>query len=57
MKINKRKYIVHAILKCLLCDWTCEEYKIAEKEAEKHIREKDHEVQGELGYGYQVYGS
>lgn len=56
MKIITKKWIVHTIFRCLMCDWYCEDYKIAEKEAKKHIRKADHEVQGEVAYGVEIHG-
>ena len=47
----KKKWLVHAILKCYACDWECEDYQKAEKEAKKHQKKTNHEIFGELGYG------
>lgn len=47
----KNKWLVHAILKCHMCDWECQDYTIAESEAKKHMRKTSHKIYGELGYG------
>lgn len=44
------KWLVHAIMDCLDCDWYCDEFLTAQSEASKHAKDTGHKIHGELGY-------
>jgi len=45
-----KKWRVHAIIKCLECDFEEENYKLATKRASEHHRKTGHAIRGEIGY-------
>lgn len=50
MTVKKNTYsVVHAIVKCLDCNWETESYKNAQAIAYTHADKHGHKVEGELG--------
>ena len=46
---NYRYGVIHAIVKCLDCDWETQSYKNAQAIARIHAEAHKHRVEGELG--------
>ena len=47
------KYLIHAIAQCQDCDWSEEDYKVAQKRAREHAKKTGHTVDLETGYWQQ----
>jgi len=57
MAIKKYTYsVIHAIIKCLDCDWETQSYKNAQAIAKIHAETHKHRVEGELGIGIMYDG-
>lgn len=45
-----KKYLVHAVAQCKVCDFYSDDYKKAQKLAREHFQKTGHRVVLDLGY-------
>lgn len=50
-----RRWLVHAIIGCTVCDAEWQDFTTAQEKAAAHARETGHYVRGEVGYAVE-YG-
>lgn len=48
--VKVQKGLVHGIIQCAECGWSCTNYLTVQRKAAFHVRSTGHRVTGELGY-------
>ena len=51
-----RKWLIHGVATCTVCDWIEENYLAVQKKASAHANKTGHKVTADLGYAVEYPG-